>query len=145
MHEFRTLLTKYLRENHWTQQRLAGQLDADQATVSRWLSGRVQMGGSTLEKLLALVPAGQKGLLLEAYLRDQIPQGTEHLVDLKAVGAAAEYVPWTAKLKPDNARIALAFGLGLASQTIVPAALAALRALLGHCGGGQGGGQGGAK
>lgn len=62
-----------------------------------------------------------------------------------AVGAAAEYAPWTAKLKPDVARIALAFGLGLASQTIVPAALAALRALLGRFGGGQGGGQGGAK
>ena len=90
MHEFRTLLTKFLRENHWTQQRLAGLLDADQATVSRWLSGRVQMGGSTLEKLLSLVPGGQKGLLLEAYLRDQVPQGCEHLVDLKPLGAAAE-------------------------------------------------------
>jgi riboflavin biosynthesis pyrimidine reductase len=43
MHEFRTLLTKFLRENHWTQQKLAGQLDADQATVSRWLSGTADL------------------------------------------------------------------------------------------------------
>jgi len=90
MHEFRTLLTKFLRENHWTQQKLAGQLDADQATVSRWLSGRVQMGTTTLEKLLTLVPAGQKGVLLEAFLRDQIPQGCDHLIELKPAGASAE-------------------------------------------------------
>ncbi len=90
MHEFRTLLTKFLRENHWTQQRLASQLDADQATVSRWLSGRVQMGGPTLERLLTLVPAGQKGVLLEAYLRDQIPGGCDHLVDLKPTGEVSE-------------------------------------------------------
>lgn len=90
MHEFRTLLTKFLRENHWTQQKLAGQLDADQATVSRWLSGRVQMGGATLEKLLELVPPGQKGVLLEAYLRDQIPSGCDHLVSLNPAGEVAE-------------------------------------------------------
>jgi predicted transcriptional regulator len=87
MHEFRTLLAKYLRENHWTQQHLAGLLDADQATVSRWLSGRVQMGGETLSKLIAVVPDEQKSLLLEAYLRDQIPEGCDYLVNLSSVGA----------------------------------------------------------
>ncbi len=94
MHEFRTLLAKFLRETNWTQQHLAGQLDADQATVSRWLSGRVQMGGQTLQKLLALVPEERRSELLEAYLRDQIPAGFEYLVDLKPVGEDA------ARLKP---------------------------------------------
>jgi transcriptional regulator with XRE-family HTH domain len=83
MHQFRTLLSKFLRETNWTQQHLASQLDADQATVSRWLSGRVQMGGQTLKKLLTLLPDDRKSELLEAYLRDQIPAGFEYLVDLK--------------------------------------------------------------
>jgi transcriptional regulator with XRE-family HTH domain len=94
MHEFRTLLATFLRQNHWTQQHLAGLLDADQATVSRWLSGRVQMGGDTLAKLLSLVPDGQKSVLLETYLRDQIPEGCDYLVNLSPVGAD------TARLKP---------------------------------------------
>ena len=95
MHEFRTLLAKYLRENHWTQQHLAGLLDADQATVSRWLSGRVQMGRETLSKLLALVPDNQKSVLLETYLKDQIPDGFDYLVNLSAVEGDS------ARLKPN--------------------------------------------
>lgn len=95
MHEFRTLLAKYLRENHWTQQHLAGLLDADQATVSRWLSGRVQMGGETLSKLISIVPDEQKSVLLESFLRDHIPDGCDYLVNLSAVGGDK------ARLKPN--------------------------------------------
>jgi len=96
MHEFRTLLANFLRQNHWTQQHLAGLLDADQATVSRWLSGRVQMGGDTLAKLLSLVPDEQKSVLLETYLRDQIPEGCDYLVKLSAVGVE------NSRLKPQT-------------------------------------------
>lgn len=84
MHEFRTLLIKVIRENRWTQNQLAGKLNADQATVSRILSGRVQMKSTTLGKLLKVVPTEQRGLLLEAYLRDEIPNGCDHLVELKS-------------------------------------------------------------
>jgi transcriptional regulator with XRE-family HTH domain len=101
MHEFRTLLAKYLRENHWTQQHLAGLLDADQATVSRWLSGRVQMGRETLSKLLTLVPDSQKSVLLETYLRDQIPDGCGYLVNLSAVGGDAERLKPNPALEPE--------------------------------------------
>lgn len=84
MHEFRTLLIRFIKENQWTQNQLAAKLNADQATVSRILSGRVQMKSKTLGKLLKVVPPEQKGPLLEAYLRDEIPSGCEHLVDLKS-------------------------------------------------------------
>jgi hypothetical protein len=52
------------------------------------------MGGDTLAKLLSLVPDGQKSVLLETYLRDQIPEGCDYLVNLSPVGADS------ARLKP---------------------------------------------
>ena len=84
MHEFRTLLIRLLKENQWTQNQLAAKLGADQATVSRILSGRVHMKSKTLGKLLKVVAPEQKGPLLEAYLRDEIPNGCDHLVELKS-------------------------------------------------------------
>ena len=80
MHRFRTVLSIFLRENNWTQQHLANLLDADQATVSRWLSGRVEMGGSTLQRLLSEIPAESRAAMLEAYMRDCIPEGFEDLI-----------------------------------------------------------------
>lgn len=46
-----------------------------------------------------------------------------------AIGAAAEYAPWTARLAPTAARVAAAFLLGLAAQTVIPLAIATLRML----------------
>ena len=82
MHRFRTVLAQFLRENNWTQQHLANRLDADQATVSRWLSGRVEMGGSTLQRLLGEIPIEHRSAVLEAYLLDRVPEGFEDLVQL---------------------------------------------------------------
>ena len=89
MHRFRTVLSIFLRENNWTQQHLASLLDADQATVSRWLSGRVEMGGSTLQRLLSEVPAESRATMLEAYMRDCIPEGFEDLIQFAPNHAAA--------------------------------------------------------
>lgn len=44
------------------------------------------MGSETLAKLIEQVPDSQKSLLLETFLRDQIPEGCEYLVNLSAVG-----------------------------------------------------------
>ena len=83
MHEFRTLLAAILRENLWTQHHLAGQLNTDQATVSRWLSGRVPMSMNHIGKLLSVIPENQKGTLLKAFLQDQIPPHCGHLITVK--------------------------------------------------------------
>lgn len=88
MHRFRTVLSKFLRENNWTQQQLASRLDADQATVSRWLSGRVEMGASSLQRLLVEIPLEHRTSLLEAYLRDCIPDGFEDLVNITPANPA---------------------------------------------------------
>ena len=89
MHRFRTVLSIFLRENNWTQQHLAGLLDADQATVSRWLSGRVEMGSSTLQRLLSEIPAESRATMLEAYMRDCIPEGFEDLIQFAPNPSAA--------------------------------------------------------
>lgn len=89
MHEFRTLLAAILRENLWTQHHLAGQLNTDQATVSRWLSGRVPMSMNHIGKLLSVIPENQKGTLLKAFLQDQIPPHWGHLITVKTTGAVA--------------------------------------------------------
>lgn len=89
MHEFRTLLAAMLRENLWTQHYLAGQLNTDQATVSRWLSGRAAMSISHLGKLLFIIPENQKGTLLKAFLQDQIPADCGHLITVKTTGVVA--------------------------------------------------------
>ncbi len=89
MHRFRTVLSIFLRENNWTQQHLAGLLDADQATVSRWLSGRVEMGSSTLQRLLSEIPAESRATMLEAYMRDCIPEGFEDLIQFAPNHSAA--------------------------------------------------------
>ena len=93
MHRFRTVLSKFIRENNWTQQQLASRLDADQATVSRWLSGRVEMGASSLQRLLAEIPLEHRSLMLEAYLRDCVPEGFEELVQITPANPStlAEY------------------------------------------------------
>jgi len=86
MHEFRTLLTAILQENLWNQHYLAGQLNTDQATISRWLSGRAPMSVSHLGKLLSIIPENQKANLLKAFLKDQIPSECVHLITLNTSG-----------------------------------------------------------
>ena len=89
MHEFRTLLAAILQQNLWTQQHVAGRLNTDQATVSRWLSGRVPMSMQHIGRLISIIPEEQKGPLLKAFLQDQIPSGCGHLIAVQTTGAIA--------------------------------------------------------
>jgi len=86
MYEFRTLLAAIIEENLWTQQYLAEQLNANQGTISRWLSGRVPMSRNHIGKLISIIPENQKGNLLKAFLQDQIPPEYGHLITLKTTG-----------------------------------------------------------
>lgn len=92
-HLFRTLLSRFLKENEWTQQNLADRLETDQATVSRWLSGRVEVSAEAIQRLVQIVPAEHRSVLMEAYLRDRIPEGLEHLVDLRPTTVSSEHPP----------------------------------------------------
>jgi transcriptional regulator with XRE-family HTH domain len=89
MNEFRNLLAKILLENHWTQLHLATELHTDQATISRWVNGRVPMSTHHIGKLLSIVPENRRGALLEAFLRDQIPSGCGHLIAVNTTGDIA--------------------------------------------------------
>lgn len=82
---FRTYLADILRSHDWTQQHLANLLDTDQASVSRWISGRSVPDKRSLGILLKVLPAKHRGHLLASYLRDMIPDGCEGAVQLKAV------------------------------------------------------------
>jgi predicted transcriptional regulator len=82
---FRTYLADVLRGHDWTQQHLANLLDTDQASVSRWISGRSVPDKRSLGILLKVLPAKHRGQLLAAYLRDMIPDGCEAAVQLKAL------------------------------------------------------------
>jgi hypothetical protein len=92
-HLFRTLLSRFLKETGWTQQNLADRLGTDQATVSRWLSGRVEVSSEAVSKLLHIAPPERRSELLEAFLRDRIPTDLEHLIELRPVSLPAGHVP----------------------------------------------------
>lgn len=92
-HLFRTLLSRLLKEAGWTQQNLADRLDTDQATVSRWLSGRVEVSSEAVSRLLHIAPPERRSELLEAFLRDRIPADLEHLVELKPANLPPNHVP----------------------------------------------------
>jgi hypothetical protein len=89
---FRTYLADVLRTHNWTQQHLASLLDTDQASVSRWISGRSVPDKRSLGILLKVLPAKHRGHLLAAYLTDMIPEGCESAVDLRA-GEGGEWEP----------------------------------------------------
>ena len=92
-HLFRTLLSRFLKETGWTQQNLADRLGTDQATVSRWLSGRVEVSSEAMGKLLHIAPPERRSELLEAFLRDRIPTDLEHLIELRPVKLPEGHVP----------------------------------------------------
>jgi transcriptional regulator with XRE-family HTH domain len=92
-HLFRTLLSRFLKETGWTQQNLADRLGTDQATVSRWLSGRVEVSSEAVSKLLHIAPPERRSELLEAFLRDRIPSELEHLVELRPANLPAGQIP----------------------------------------------------
>jgi transcriptional regulator with XRE-family HTH domain len=92
-HLFRTLLSRFLKETGWTQQNLADRLGTDQAIVSRWLSGRVEVSSEAVSKLLHIAPPERRSELLEAFLRDRIPTELEHLVELRPVNLPAGQIP----------------------------------------------------
>jgi transcriptional regulator with XRE-family HTH domain len=92
-HLFRTLLSRFLKETGWTQQNLADRLGTDQATVSRWLSGRVEVSSEAMGKLLHIAPPERRSELLEAFLRDRIPTELEHLIELRTVKLPEGHVP----------------------------------------------------
>lgn len=80
MSRFRTYLSDVLSKNDWTQQHLAGLLDTDQASVSRWISGRSVPDRKSLGALLRVLPQSSRGPLLSAYLMDLVPDGCENAV-----------------------------------------------------------------
>jgi transcriptional regulator with XRE-family HTH domain len=92
-HLFRTLLSRFLKEAGWTQQNLADRLGTDQATVSRWLSGRVEVSSEAVSKLLHSAPPERRSELLEAFLRDKIPADLEHLVELRPANLPSNHAP----------------------------------------------------
>ena len=100
-HLFRTLLSRFLKETGWTQQNLADRLGTDQATVSRWLSGRVEVSSEAVSKLLHIAPPERRSELLEAFLRDRIPSELEHLVDLRPVDLPAGQIPLKQSTGPE--------------------------------------------
>lgn len=100
-HKFRVLLATFLKDNGWTQQNLADKLDTDQATVSRWLSGRVEVSAEAVQKLLEVVPEGRRSELLEAYLKDKVPQGMEHYIQLGIVESPVAPLPRLSSEAPE--------------------------------------------
>jgi transcriptional regulator with XRE-family HTH domain len=92
-HLFRTLLSRFLKEAGWTQQNLADRLGTDQATVSRWLSGRVEISSEAVSKLLHVAPPERRSELLEAFLRDRIPPDLDHLVELRPSTVPSGQIP----------------------------------------------------
>jgi transcriptional regulator with XRE-family HTH domain len=92
-HLFRTLLSSFLKEAGWTQQNLADRLGTDQATVSRWLSGRVEVSSEAVSKMLQITPPERRSEMLEAFLRDRIPSGLEHLVELRPADLPVGHLP----------------------------------------------------
>jgi predicted transcriptional regulator len=88
---FRTYLADVLRSHDWTQQHLASLLETDQASVSRWISGRSVPDKRSLGTLLKVLPSKHRGHLLASYLMDMIPEGCEGAVELKAL----EGTEWT--------------------------------------------------
>ena len=100
-HLFRTLLSRFIKETGWTQQNLADRLGTDQATVSRWLSGRVEVSSEAVSKLLHIAPPERRSELLEAFLRDRIPSELEHLVELRPVNLPAGQIPLKQSTGPE--------------------------------------------
>ncbi len=88
MSRFRTYLSDVLSKNDWTQQHLAGLLDTDQASVSRWISGRSVPDRKSLGALIRVLPQTTRGPLLAAYLMDLVPDGCENAVTVSHNGGA---------------------------------------------------------
>jgi hypothetical protein len=88
MSRFRTYLSDVLSKNDWTQQHLAGLLDTDQASVSRWISGRSVPDRKSLGALIRVLPQTTRGPLLAAYLMDLVPDGCENTVSVSHNGAS---------------------------------------------------------
>lgn len=88
MSRFRTYLSDVLSKNDWTQQHLAGLLDTDQASVSRWISGRSVPDKKSLGALIRVLPQTTRGPLLAAYLMDLVPDGCESTVSVSHNGGA---------------------------------------------------------
>jgi transcriptional regulator with XRE-family HTH domain len=105
-HLFRTLLSRFLKEAGWTQQNLADKLGTDQATVSRWLSGRVEVSSEAVSKMLNIAPAERRSEMLEAFLRDRIPSGLEHLVELRPANLPAGHLPLKHSTGPEFPEVA---------------------------------------
>ena len=87
MNEFRTLLSKLVRDKKWTQQKLATELGIAQSEVSRIFSGRLALASEAFENLLGKLSAEQATQILQAYLRDKIPSSFAHLVEVNPTGA----------------------------------------------------------
>lgn len=90
MSRFRTYLSDVLSKNDWTQQHLAGLLDTDQASVSRWISGRSVPDRKSLGALIRVLPQTTRGPLLAAYLMDLVPDGCESTVSVSHNGASKQ-------------------------------------------------------
>jgi transcriptional regulator with XRE-family HTH domain len=84
MHRFRTSLNELIAKQGWTQQSFANRLGTDPANVSRWLSGKSTPDSSTIGKILECLPDEYQSDMLSAYLKDQIPQRFEPLVQIEA-------------------------------------------------------------
>jgi transcriptional regulator with XRE-family HTH domain len=84
MHRFRNSLAQLIAQLGLTQQSFARQLGTDPANVSRWLSGKSSPDSVTVGHILECLPEEFRSDLLTAYLRDQIPERFETLVNLEA-------------------------------------------------------------
>lgn len=82
MHRFRTSLAGLLKEQGWTQQEFANRLGTDPANVSRWLSGKSAPDTDTVGKILESLPEEYQGDLLHAFLKDQVPERFEGMVNI---------------------------------------------------------------
>lgn len=104
MHRFRTSLTGLLKEQRWTQQEFANRLGTDPANVSRWLSGKSAPDTNTVGKILECLPEQYQSDLLHAYLKDQVPERFEGMVNISPVNGG--------KLKPEGEKVELPDALG---------------------------------
>ena len=81
---FAAALGQIKQQHYSTIEKLAGTTNIAQGTLSRFMTGKHHPDGKNFAQLCRTLPAEQAATLLEAYLRDHIPDGRDHLVRLCA-------------------------------------------------------------
>lgn len=87
MSQFSNALTSALDSLHWQQKDLAAAASLTRSQANRAVRGTVAVGPDVVTKIIQALPSPYNGAILAAYVRDTVPEGFGHLVEIKSVTA----------------------------------------------------------